>query len=72
MQKIDSLPPIADKDFLVENCSVGAEEGDRVEGVGTERVLKTHMVGLTLLLRVGIVASKGEAVAGEGGLLDTG
>ena len=57
---------------MVKNCSVGAEEGHRVESVRTERVLKTHMVGLTLLLGVGVVASEGEAVAGEGGLLDTG
>ena len=65
------LPPIADKDLLVKNCSVWAEEGHWVESVRTERVLKTHMVGLTLLLGVGVVATKDETVAGEGGLLNS-
>ena len=67
----NNSPPVAHKDFLIENCSIRAEEGHGVEGVWTERVLETHMVCLTLLLRVCIVTSEGEAIAGEGGLLNT-
>ena len=29
--KLMISPPIADEDSLVENCPIGAEEGDRVE-----------------------------------------
>ena len=27
----NNSPPLADKDLLVEDCSIGAEEGDRIE-----------------------------------------
>ena len=30
-QDNDHSPPLADKDLLVEDCPVGAEEGDRIE-----------------------------------------
>jgi len=61
-------PPVADKDLLVEHCAVRAEEGHGVQTRVT--VLQADMVDLAPLLRVSIVASHGQAQAGEPTLLD--
>ena len=39
-------PPVAHEDLLVEDGAVGAEEGDRVEGVRGDGVPQTHVVRL--------------------------
>ena len=39
-QDNDHSPPLADKDLLVEDCPVGAEEGDRIERLSVLRLLQ--------------------------------
>ena len=62
-------PPVTDKYLLVEHRPVGTDEGDGVEGVRTDGVPQTDVIHLTLLLRVSVVTTEGEAVTGEGCVL---
>lgn len=59
------LPPIAVEKLLVEDCSVGAEEGDWVHVVGVDGVGEAHVVTLAVHLGVGVVASENESVTRE-------
>merc|ERR1719350_674997 len=65
-------PPVADEDLLTEDGAVGAEEGHGVEAVRSHGVPEAHVIRLTLLLGVSIVAAKHQPIAGEACLLDTG
>ena len=64
---IAPLPPIADEYLLVENSSIGTEEGDGVEAGEVGRVRQAHVIHLAVGLGVRVVAAEDEAGAGEGG-----
>jgi len=65
-------PPVTHKYLLVKHGSVRTHEGDGIERVRADWVPQTDVIHLTLLLRVSVVATEGEAVTGEGGVLGSG
>jgi hypothetical protein len=45
------LPPVAGEDLLIEDCSIGAEEGHRIQGLRTAHITiacKTHEITLDM------------------------
>ena len=80
---LEYLPPVTDKDLLVEDGAVGTEERDWIEvEVGVlQKIswkicinlvfdLEADVVGLAVLLWICIVAAHHKALAGETRLLD--
>ena len=39
----NNSPPLADKDLLVEDCSIGAEEGDWIQHIGVLGLLQIKL-----------------------------